>query len=110
MDATKLYKAMWSVSRTPKPWEAPHAEWESFRQFAEAIPESTQEALIPLLWHARDRLQYQDGGGLNGYLKEHGLTKAGWKRVCSLTIEETVDLYRVYQAQRDWLAGVPAVV
>ncbi|HBN8046966.1 TPA: PcfJ domain-containing protein [Pseudomonas aeruginosa] len=110
MDATKLYKAMWDVSRTPKPWEALHAEWESFKQFAEGVPESTQEALIPLLWHARDRLQYLDGGGLNGHLKEHGLTKAGWKRVCSLSIEETVELYRVYQVQRDWLAGVPAVV
>lgn len=110
MDATKLYKAMWDVSRTPKPWEVLHAEWESFKQFAEGVPESTQEALIPLLWHARDRLQYLDGGGLNGHLKEHGLTKAGWKRICSLSIEETVELYRVYQVQRDWLAGVPAVV
>jgi len=110
VEASRLYKLMMDVARVPKPWEQQHSQWEALRVFAEGTPESTADCLLPLVWHVRDRLAYMDGGGLNGYLKEHGLSKAGWKRLLALTVEDTAALYHAYQSQRDWLTGLPAVI
>jgi hypothetical protein len=99
-----LFKLMTASPRLPKPWEPAYQEAQEFIAWADALPESTSRALVPMIWAMREQLEYRDGGGLNGYLKQHGLSKKGWKAINTLSLEQTAQAYRFFQArgERGW--------
>lgn len=107
-----VYKLMARRPRLPKAWEQDFAECQAFIAWADGIPESTPRALLPLIWPVRDRLDYQDAGGLNGYLKGFGITKRAWKAISSLDAEDTARAYAFFRARGDasWVSRlvVPA--
>lgn len=96
-----VYKLMASRPRLPKAWEEDYQECTAFIAWADAIPESTPRALLPLIWPLRDRLEYQDAGGLNGYLKGFGVTKRAWKAISALGAEDTAQAYGYFRALGD---------
>ncbi len=99
MNGQSLYKLLSGSPRLPKPWEDTYQNAQRFIAWADAIPESTPRSLLPMVWAVKDRLTYQDGGGLNGFLKEHGLTKKGWKALNQLSIEHVVGMYRYFASR-----------
>jgi hypothetical protein len=104
-----IYKAMAARPRLPKPWEPDFEEAKAFMAWADAIPESTSRALLPMIWPLRDRLQFQDGGGLNGFLKERGLTKPAWKVIAGLSLAESAAAYNYYRGKGDMTWAVRLV-
>ena len=101
-----IYKLMARRPRLPKAWEEDFQECNAFIAWADAIPDSTPRALLPIIWPLRDRLEYQDGGGLNGYLKGFGMTKRAWKAISALSVEDTAQAYGYFRALGDasWAA------
>ncbi|WP_073666332.1 PcfJ domain-containing protein [Pseudomonas aeruginosa] len=99
MKGQAIFKLMSQSPRLPKPWEASYQEAQDFIAWADAIPDSTSRALLPMVWAVKDKLAYQDGGGLNGYLKERGMSKKGWKALNSLSVEQTADAFSYFRAR-----------
>ncbi|WP_455233612.1 PcfJ domain-containing protein [Geopseudomonas aromaticivorans] len=112
MDNIALFKAMWASPRLPKPWEAAYADWQEFQAWAAKIPETTPQALWPLMWPVRGEMQYQDGGGLNNLLKERGLTKKAWKAIQGLPLEDAIELFSFHRrlGLSRWVMDLPAAV
>ena len=106
MNGQSIFKLMSGSPRLPKPWEPLYEEAQAFIAWADAIPESTSRGLLPMVWSVREKLTYQDGGGLNGYLKERGMTKKGWKALNSLSVEQTAEVFTFYRArgEQSWPA------
>ncbi len=96
-----IYKLMARRPRLPKAWEEDFAECNAFIAWADAIPDSTPRSLLPMIWPLRDRLEYQDGGGLNGYLKGFGMSKRAWKAISALSAEDTAQAYGYFRALGD---------
>lgn len=92
-----IYKLMARRPRLPKAWEDDFEECQAFVAWADAVPASTARSLLPMIWPLRARLQYQDSGGLNGFLKDFGLTKRAWKAINALTVEETAEAYAYFR-------------